>query len=307
MTNFYMSPQVAFYVLFFVSTSLFTQTQTANYTVTFQGTWSNTTHPTANFPSNAHWSDLVGVTHNNSIIFVGAGMLATTGIENVAEGGIDDDFNLEAQNAITTGSADVTFDQPFDAFSPTSSASVAITVDKDFPLLSLASMIAPSPDWMIQVNSLSFTDTNGDWIPSIVVDLFPYDAGTEDGDTYSFNNPETVPQQPIASLQNSAPFSNAKVGTLTISLISLGIEDISAKTPIYISTDASHKSIQIHNTNSENIQQIEIYNSLGNMVKQYVIPTRKAIYNFSLLSLKDGLYIVKMQLESGTSVKRIIL
>ncbi|MBC8757340.1 spondin domain-containing protein [Kordia sp. YSTF-M3] len=309
MKNFYFISRITFYILFFLSTSnsLFAQTQTANYTVTFQGTWSNTTHPIANFPSSAHWSDLVGATHNNSIVFVAPGTLATLGIENVAEGGIDDDFNLEVQNAIMAGNADVAIDQPFASFSPTSSASVAITVDKDFPLLSLASMIAPSPDWIIQVNSLSIIDINGDWIPSIVMDLYPYDAGTEEGTTYSFANPETVPQQPITSLQNIAPFSNAKVGTLTVSLVSLGIDDIDTQSTIHISTDAASKSIQIHNTNRENIQQIEVYNSLGTMVKQYATPTKKAMYNFSFPTLKDGLYFIKLQSERGIVVKKLLL
>jgi len=301
-----MSLRIVIYVLLFSSTSLFAQTQTANYTVTFQGTWSSTTHPISNFPSNAHWSDLVGATHNNSIVFVGAGILATTGIENVAESGINDVFNQEIQNAITLGSADVAFDQPFDSFSPTSSVSVAITVNKNFPLLSLASMIAPSPDWMIQVNSLSFIDPNGDWIPSITMDLFPYDAGTEDGNGYSFGNLETVPQQPITSLQNIAPFSNAKVGTLTISLVSLGTEAFSAKTPIFISTDSALKAIQIHNSNQENIQQLEIYNSLGSLVKRHEISTNKSIYNFSFPTLKSGLYFIKLQSENGATTKKIV-
>ncbi len=307
MKNFYFISRITFYVLFFLSTSLSAQTQTANYTVTFQGTWSQTTHPIANFPTNAHWSDLVGATHNSNIVFVGAGMLATLGIENVAEGGVDDDFNLEIQNAMMAGNADVAFDQPFATFSPTSSASVAITVDKDFPLLSLASMIAPSPDWMIQVNSVSFIDMNGDWIPSIVMDLYPYDAGTEEGTTYSFANPETVPQQPISSLQNVAPFSNAKVGTLTVLLVSLGIEELETQTSFHISTNTVAKSIQIHNTNQENIQQVEVYDALGTLVKTYTTPTRKAMYHFSFLNLKSGLYFVKIQSGNETIVKKIIL
>jgi hypothetical protein len=307
MKNIYLISRVALLVCLFLSTSLLAQTQTANYTVTFQGTWSNTTHPTSNFPSNAHWSDLVGVTHNNTVVFVAAGMLATTGIENVAEAGVDDNFNQEVQNAIMAGSADVAIDQPFATFSPTGSASVAITVDRNFPLLSLASMIAPSPDWMIQVNSLSLTDVDGNWISSIVMDLYPYDAGTEDGTTYAFNNPETVPQQPITSLQNVAPFSNAKVGTLTVSLVSLSVEDFTPKKSIFISTNTATKSIQIHTTNQENIQQIEVYNSLGKMVKRSVIPTRDAAYNFSFPTLESGLYFVKIQSKNGTIVKKILL
>jgi hypothetical protein len=306
MKNMFLISRVALCILFFLSNSLLAQTQNASYSVTFQGTWSNSTHPIANFPTNAHWSDLIGATHNSNIVFVAPGTLATTGIENVAETGINTVFNQEIQNAIMAGNADVAIDQPFASSSPTSSASVTITVHKDFPLLSLASMIAPSPDWMIQVNSLSFIDTNGDWIPSIVMDLYPYDAGTEDGNTYSFGNPATAPQQPIVSLQNVAPFSNEKVGTLTISLLSLGRDDFSTQAPIYISTTIATKSIQIHNSSLENIQQIEVYDSLGTMVKQFKITTKKDVYNFSFPTLENGLYFVKLRSENGITTKKIL-
>ena len=48
------------------------QTATANYTISFQGTWSDTSHPYPSFPSNAHWSNLVGALHNSNVIFVSA-------------------------------------------------------------------------------------------------------------------------------------------------------------------------------------------------------------------------------------------
>lgn len=299
-------PRISFYLLFLCSVTMSAQTQTANYTITFEGTWSNVTHPSPNFPFSAHWSNLVGAMHTSNITFVGAGLFASTGIENVAESGINDEFNQEVQNAITAGNANLYIEQPFDAFSPTSSASKDITANKDFPLLSLASMIAPSPDWMIQVNSLSLIDTNGDWIPSIVLDLYPYDAGTEDGDLYSFDNPETVPQQPITSLQNIAPFSNAKVGTLTVSLVSLSVDDFTTKTPIYISTDLSSKSIQIYNSNRENIQSIEVYDTFGNSIKRYSNLTNKANYKLSFPTINNGLYFVKLQSENGIITKRVL-
>ncbi len=294
------------FILFF-AINVIAQTDNANYTITFQGTWSDTTHPYPNFPTNAHWSDLVGATHNNTIVFVSPGTLATTGIEDVAERGLSAEFDLEVQSAITAGSAHLFINQPFDAFSPTSSASVDIVANKDFPLLSLASMIAPSPDWMIQVNSLSLLDTNGNWIPSIVMDLFPYDAGTEDGDTYEFINPESDPQELIHSVQNVAPFSNAKVGTLTISLVSLSTEEVSAKTPIYISTNSATKSIQIYNSSKKTIQQIEIYNAFGNLVKRYPNPTNEAIRTLTFPTANSGLYFVKLQSENGSITKKVLM
>lgn len=294
-------------MLFFAS-NLVAQTQTANYTVTFEGTWSQTTHPNAGFPIfNAHWSNLVGATHNTNVVFVAPGTLASPGIENVAESGINDTFQQEVQTAINAGNADTYIEQVFDAFSPTSSASVDITVNKDFSLLSLASMIAPSPDWMIQVNSLSLLDVNGDWIPSITMDLFPYDAGTEEGDNYAFDNPETIPQAPIASLQNITPFSNEKVGTLTVSLVSLSVEDFTLEKSILISTDGNTKNINIYNTNKEEIRQIEVYDSFGNSVKRYANLENKPSYQLNFSNVKNGIYFVKLQGETGTTTKKIIL
>ena len=293
------------FILFF-ALSTHAQTNTANYTVTFEGTWSNATHPHANFPSNAHWSNLVGALHNSNIVFVSPGTLATIGIEDVAERGVNDAIQQEVQDAINTGNANLFINQPFDAFSPTSSASVDITVHTNFPLLSLASMIAPSPDWMIQVNSLSLLETNGDWKSSIVMDLFPYDAGTEDGDMYEFINPETVPQELIHPLQNIAPFSNAKVGTLTITLTSLSTEEFTSTSPIRITTNTDTKSIQIYNSNRKTIEQIAIYDAYGNLVKRYTTPSNEISKTVMLPSAKNGLYVVKLQSENGIVTKKVL-
>ena len=46
-----------------------------NYTVEFESTWSANTHPT-DFPSNPHFSGLVGGTHDNSVTFWETGQLA---------------------------------------------------------------------------------------------------------------------------------------------------------------------------------------------------------------------------------------
>lgn len=297
---------ISIFILFFAF-NVHAQTETANYTITFEGTWSDITHPNSDFPSNAHWSNLVGAMHNNTIVFVSPGMLATTGIEDVAERGVNDEFELEVQNAINAGTAHLFINQPFDAFSPTSSASVSIVANSNFPLLSLASMIAPSPDWMIQVNSLSLIDTNGDWKPSIVMDLFPYDAGTEDGDMYAFINPESNPQELIHPLQNIAPFSNAKVGTLTISLAPLSTEEVNAKTTFYISTNSINKSIHIYNSSRKTIQQITMYDAFGNLVKRYTTPTNEVTKTLTFPTIKSGLYFIKLQSKNGIVTKKVLL
>lgn len=59
---------------------------TAMYRVTFQATWSATTHP-VDIPSPPHFSRLVGGTHNAATRFWAAGTLASAGIKNMAEEG----------------------------------------------------------------------------------------------------------------------------------------------------------------------------------------------------------------------------
>jgi hypothetical protein len=44
-------------------------------------------------------------------------------------------------------------------------------------------MIAPSPDWFVGVSGLSLFE-EGAWVEEKVVELFPYDAGTDSGSRY---------------------------------------------------------------------------------------------------------------------------
>ena len=67
-------------------------------------------------------------------------------------------------------------------------------------------MIAPSPDWFIGVHDLPLFD-DGQWVEDLSVDLFPYDAGTEDGTGYSTGNPASNPKVNIFRI-TGAPFLN---------------------------------------------------------------------------------------------------
>ena len=55
--------------------------------------------------------------------------------------------------------------------------SFEMVVSKEFPLVTLVSMLGPSPDWFIGTESLSMVDSNGAFIPQIIYELYPYDAG----------------------------------------------------------------------------------------------------------------------------------
>ena len=85
-------------------------------------------------------------------------------------------------------------------------------VTQDYPLVSLVTMIVPSPDWFTGImQMLSCDGSTGMWRDSWdVTILHPWDAGTEDGDMFIMNNTPTKPQSYITIIDKSSstPFKN---------------------------------------------------------------------------------------------------
>lgn len=176
---------------------------TARYSVTFQATWSATTHPT-DFPPNPHFSGLIGATHDAGTSFWRAAGTATDGIRNMAELGSKSPLDAEVRAAIAAGRAGVVLSGGGIGTSP-GTVSLEFEITRTFPLVTLVSMIAPSPDWFVGVSALSLLQ-GGDWVDEVRVDLFPYDAGTDTGATYLSPDQPVSPRQPIARIQG-APFT----------------------------------------------------------------------------------------------------
>lgn len=58
-------------------------------------------------------------------------------------------------------------------------------VDSQHHLISLVSKIDPSPDWIVGVSGLDLCLSNGTWVESKVHNLYPWDAGTDGGPSYT--------------------------------------------------------------------------------------------------------------------------
>jgi hypothetical protein len=177
---------------------------TAQYTVRFDATWSATTHPSG-FPSNAHWSPLIGGTHDGSVSFWNVGQLASPGIRDMAELGRTTPLDLEVQARIAAGHAGVVIQGGGISPSP-GTASASFTATQAFSRATVVSMIAPSPDWFVGVSGLDLVQ-GGEWRDLIVVPLFAFDAGTDSGTFYSAANQPTSPPDPIAP-NPAPPFQN---------------------------------------------------------------------------------------------------
>lgn len=59
--------------------------------------------------------------------------------------------------------------------------------------------LVPSPDWFVGVDSINLCDGN-QWKENVSLVLFPYDAGTDSGFTFSSPNFETIPQEKITQV-----------------------------------------------------------------------------------------------------------
>ena len=164
--------------------------------VVFNATWSQQTHPT-NWPSGAHFSGLVGGTHNDRAHFWRDGQTASEGIRLMAELGQKTTLLNEIAPAITNGTAH--FQLSGGGISPSPGSVILVfpqAMRRDFPLVTLVSMIAPSPDWFVGMDSLNMIE-NGQWVTNKVVTLYGKDAGTDSGASYASPDQVTVPRDVV--------------------------------------------------------------------------------------------------------------
>jgi hypothetical protein len=163
----------------------------ARYTITVTGKWAS---PAFTVPTNVHYTSFVGMVHNSNAYLWKDGVKASSGTESVAETGntisilAEIDSMMAAKNAIGL----FAFIPP----SATGSKGVNIYCNSNYSLVSFESMLAPTPDWFVGASSINLYNNNN-WVTDTIINLYAWDAGTEDGDVFGYNNPATVPQQNI--------------------------------------------------------------------------------------------------------------
>ncbi len=189
------------------------------YKITLNASWSSTSHPD-NFPAGAHFSNLVGATHNINTVYWEEGGFATAGIEQMAETGDTTNLVKEINANIMVGdSKQLILGSGIDS-SP-GSRSFTLPANTSHASLTLVTMIAPSPDWFIGVSGYNLMP-NGIWVDNDTITLYAYDAGTDNGTTYTSANSNTSPQEQIMKIITSPFLVNmaaVPVGELVIERI----------------------------------------------------------------------------------------
>ena len=96
--------------------------------------------------------------------------------------------------------------------------STKIMVQNMYSMVSLITMIAPSPDWFVGVDSYDLCGMNG-WKENVTMDLLPWDAGTGNGLNYSPKTGDTMPVNVIMRITtdgNSDISEHANVAFATV-------------------------------------------------------------------------------------------
>jgi hypothetical protein len=208
-------------IVVFVSVFLFSckkeSENEAIYEVTFNLNWNENTFPT-DYPINAHFSKLIGWSHAETASYLNVGTASSEGIRLMAEGGYTTPMDEEINALIEQG-------EGLDLFvgnnlsSGVGEIKLEVKVTKDFPLITLATMVAPSPDWFIAAINQSMLNENDDFTEIMVIQAVVYDAGTDDGLTFTSLNKATTPKGLITKFVD-APLGNGTAlngsfGTIT--------------------------------------------------------------------------------------------
>jgi hypothetical protein len=167
----------------------------ARYQVTFERTWSSQTHP-ADFPLLAHFSPVIGVTHDAKYDPFRIGGTASAGLEHLCEEGKHQPLDAEIRAAIATGAAGALIETPDPLRSVPGQAVASFEIDPAHPMVSIAAMIAPSPDWCAVAADVVLLE-NGQWVAQKTVVLEAWDMGTDSATTYRAFDSDTEPRGSI--------------------------------------------------------------------------------------------------------------
>ncbi|XP_018495861.1 spondin-1-like [Galendromus occidentalis] len=179
----------------------------AKYEMTFEGLWSRYTHPKG-YPDNewlTHFSDIIGASHAADFKMWEYEGFASEGVKSVAEHGATK--KLEAELKAKSGKIRTIIKARGLWYPNVNGKTFAVfRVDRKHHVISVLSMLGPSPDWLVGVSSLELCLKNCSWLASKTMNLYPWDAGTSEGVRYvDEQRSPSVPQQRIRRITSSFP------------------------------------------------------------------------------------------------------
>jgi len=177
---------------------------TLRYYCTFRGKWSKARHP-ADFPRNPSYSAPVIISHSNGYRMWTGTEACTLGVESLAEEGFATVMTNEFNNAGFETLMMVIGERMFNTTESQHLPPVNVTFEH--PWLSTLVKLTPSPDWFVgfsDFRTISYdTET---YFNRIVIQSYVWDAGTDEGQTYTALDRDLDPQVPVSRFKpNNVP------------------------------------------------------------------------------------------------------
>ncbi|WP_345256557.1 spondin domain-containing protein [Flaviaesturariibacter amylovorans] len=158
------------------------------YAVTFTGKWAS---PRFGVPAGVHFTELVGAVHAPDTLLWEAGAPASRAVQLVAEDGVSTELLQQVDALLASGSARQAINRP--APPPDGPDSFQLRLSRKHSAVSVITMLAPTPDWFTGISAFPLYRGHR-WVRDTTLFLFAYDAGTKEGNAFSYDFPPTVPR-----------------------------------------------------------------------------------------------------------------
>lgn len=175
---------------------------TARYSVAIEVNWNKQDYP-LEVPENPHWSRLIAIAHSLRYSLFADGKTASTGLALLATNGrvsvLEAELN-EVRRRQRAGEHVVIGGLP----NGVGKFQFQLELTERYSVASFATMLAPSPDWFAGAAGVRLKDGAGHWRNEISVPLWVWDAGADEGPTFSAPNAESQPRESVRLLTHPA-------------------------------------------------------------------------------------------------------
>ncbi|MBX2869659.1 MAG: spondin domain-containing protein [Acidiferrobacterales bacterium] len=188
----------------------------ATYKVEIAIDWSKATAPFEH-PGDPHMSSMIGLTHGERFSLFADGDTASSGLELLAENGRFGILRAQFEELERRDRIGAVVEAGGIKSLP-GQVSTTFKTTKNHPLLSVVTMLAPSPDWFTGISAVNLLD-GGKWIDTLSLPLWVWDAGTDSGSTFKSKNIDTQPRESIRLLATKHFLNDAgliRIGTISI-------------------------------------------------------------------------------------------
>ncbi|KAH8398981.1 hypothetical protein KR222_007354, partial [Zaprionus bogoriensis] len=180
----------------------------AKYEIVLERKWAPNTHAKL-YPDEdrTRIGEVIGASHSYSYRYWAYGELASKGMREMAEHGSTRTLELEIRENTKNGEVRTIIKAPGIGYrrNVLGTTLANARVDPRHHQISLAAKIDPSPDWIVGVAGLELCLSNCTWLERKVLNLYPWDTGTDAGPSYMSADQPQVPPDVIRRISSTYP------------------------------------------------------------------------------------------------------